>query len=226
MAVALAFEREGGVRKLVPTPSLLQTFLVGQVGNLRPIGNRPVNNSESYTRRITNPPQVTNLPRLKSDAQAELHLACLESVGAGRLICYDSPGGRAVDVHGRVGRLKMIQEIRKLKHQSCADPLPDSNVLSDGRVQVPGWEPADYACSAVRRIETQDRTPELRADRVRVGEHIDARSAPGRIAVEAAAAGNRDIVVRRVAAGEGRDQNGVLIGLVAVPVNFPERSCV
>src|SRR5258708_6726970 len=27
MAVALAFEREGGVRKLVPTPSLLQTFL-------------------------------------------------------------------------------------------------------------------------------------------------------------------------------------------------------
>src|SRR5258706_9592083 len=42
MAVALAFEREGGVRKLVPTPSLLQTFLVGPVGNLRPIGNRPV----------------------------------------------------------------------------------------------------------------------------------------------------------------------------------------
>jgi len=30
---------------------------VGQVGNLRPIGNRP-----DYEGRITNPPQVTNLP--------------------------------------------------------------------------------------------------------------------------------------------------------------------
>jgi hypothetical protein len=35
---------------------------VGQVGNLRPIGNRPVSNSGINRRRITNPPQVTNLP--------------------------------------------------------------------------------------------------------------------------------------------------------------------
>jgi hypothetical protein len=37
---------------------------VGQVGNLRPIGNRPVNYSEFNARRIANPPQVTNLPHV------------------------------------------------------------------------------------------------------------------------------------------------------------------
>jgi hypothetical protein len=36
----------------------------GQVGNLRPIGNRPVSNSEINRRRIANPPQVTNLPHI------------------------------------------------------------------------------------------------------------------------------------------------------------------
>ena len=36
---------------------------VGQIDNLRPIGNRPVNNNEAYPNRpITNRPQVTNLP--------------------------------------------------------------------------------------------------------------------------------------------------------------------
>jgi hypothetical protein len=38
---------------------------VGQIGNLRPIGNRPVSEySGFHTRRITNPPQVTNLPHM------------------------------------------------------------------------------------------------------------------------------------------------------------------
>ena len=35
---------------------------VGQIGNLRPIGNRPVNNEADPNRPITNRPQVTNLP--------------------------------------------------------------------------------------------------------------------------------------------------------------------
>jgi hypothetical protein len=35
---------------------------VGQIVNLRPIGNRPVNNSEVSDRPIANRPQVTNLP--------------------------------------------------------------------------------------------------------------------------------------------------------------------
>lgn len=39
-------------------------ILVGQVGNLRPIGNRPVEYSANRTGRITNPPQVTNLPHM------------------------------------------------------------------------------------------------------------------------------------------------------------------
>jgi hypothetical protein len=47
------------MRRLKPVP---HTNFVGQVGNLRPIGNRPVSNSVSNTGRITNPPQVTNLP--------------------------------------------------------------------------------------------------------------------------------------------------------------------
>jgi len=37
---------------------------VGQDGILRPIGNRPVSNSGINLRRITNPPQVTNLPHM------------------------------------------------------------------------------------------------------------------------------------------------------------------
>ena len=41
---------------------------VGQVDNLRPIGNRPVNNSEFTTRRITNPPQVINLPHIDQNS--------------------------------------------------------------------------------------------------------------------------------------------------------------
>jgi hypothetical protein len=40
--------------------NLSHTNFVGQVGKLRPIGNRSVSNSGSNTRRITNPPQVTN----------------------------------------------------------------------------------------------------------------------------------------------------------------------
>ena len=92
---------------------------------------------------------------LKPDAEAALHLARLESVGEGRLIRYDSPGGRAVDIHSRVSWLEVIQDVRKLKHQCGADPLPDSNVLGDGRVQVPGWEPADYACSTVRGVKSR-----------------------------------------------------------------------
>jgi len=35
---------------------------VGQIENLRPIGNRPVNNEAYPNRPITNRPQVTNLP--------------------------------------------------------------------------------------------------------------------------------------------------------------------
>ena len=36
---------------------------VGQIGNLQPIGNRPVNNEAYPNRPITNRPQVTNLPQ-------------------------------------------------------------------------------------------------------------------------------------------------------------------
>jgi len=50
----------------------LHTNFVGQVGNLRPIVNRPVNNSEFSGRRITNPPQVTNLPHTISTAPRSL----------------------------------------------------------------------------------------------------------------------------------------------------------
>jgi hypothetical protein len=42
--------------------NLSHTNFVGQDGILRPIGNRPVSNSGSNTRPITNLPQVTNLP--------------------------------------------------------------------------------------------------------------------------------------------------------------------
>jgi len=38
---------------------------VGQVGNLRRIGNPPVNDSGINLRPITNRPQVTNLPHTK-----------------------------------------------------------------------------------------------------------------------------------------------------------------
>ncbi len=38
-------------------------YFVGQDGILRPIGNRPYNFLHS-SRRITNPPQVTNLPHM------------------------------------------------------------------------------------------------------------------------------------------------------------------
>jgi hypothetical protein len=43
-------------------PPFLGDDDVGQVGNLLPIGNRPVNSEFQLTRRIANPPQVTNLP--------------------------------------------------------------------------------------------------------------------------------------------------------------------
>ena len=46
---------------------------MGQVGNLRPIGIRPLNNSEFIYGPITNRPQITNLP----------HKWCL-SAGRGR----------------------------------------------------------------------------------------------------------------------------------------------
>jgi hypothetical protein len=41
--------------------TLIRNF-VGQIGNLRPIGNRPVNNEAYPNGPITNRPQVTNLP--------------------------------------------------------------------------------------------------------------------------------------------------------------------
>jgi len=41
------------------------TFFVGQVGNLRRIGNPPGVNPEITYRPITNRPQVTNLPHTK-----------------------------------------------------------------------------------------------------------------------------------------------------------------
>ncbi len=41
--------------------TLIRNF-VGQIDNLRPIGNRPVNNEAYPNRPITNRPQVTNLP--------------------------------------------------------------------------------------------------------------------------------------------------------------------
>src|SRR5260221_9861011 len=99
-------------------------------------------------------------------------------------------------------------------------------VLGDGCVQVQGGDPGDGARPAVGGVDPEDGTRKWRENRVRVGEHVDAGPAPGRIPVEAATARNRDIIVRRVAAGEGRDQNSILISLVAVPVNLPERLCV
>jgi hypothetical protein len=41
---------------------IFPVYFVGQDGILPPIGNRPDNFSGFRTRRITNPPQVTNLP--------------------------------------------------------------------------------------------------------------------------------------------------------------------
>ena len=41
---------------------MLPHYIVGQDGILRPIGNRPVKIFLIQNRRITNPPQVTNLP--------------------------------------------------------------------------------------------------------------------------------------------------------------------
>jgi len=56
---------------------------VGQVGNLRPIGNRPYN-FLPQPRRITNPPQVANLPHMirinLRPSRAVLHPGLVESI--------------------------------------------------------------------------------------------------------------------------------------------------
>ncbi len=49
-------------------------YFVGQDGILRPIGNRPYNFLHS-SRRITNPPQVTNLPHMTESICGEPHCA-------------------------------------------------------------------------------------------------------------------------------------------------------
>jgi len=40
------------------------SILVGQIGNLRPIGNRPIRRCFIIDGPITNRPQVTNLPHI------------------------------------------------------------------------------------------------------------------------------------------------------------------
>ena len=51
-----------------PDPSVrvrkAQVAVVGQVVNLRPIVNRPLAASAKPPRRVTNPPQVDNLPHV------------------------------------------------------------------------------------------------------------------------------------------------------------------
>jgi hypothetical protein len=44
---------------------ICEMFDVGQVGNLRPIGNRPAARNASPFGPITNQPQITNLPHTK-----------------------------------------------------------------------------------------------------------------------------------------------------------------
>jgi len=70
--------------------TLIADNLVGQVGNLRPIGNRPVSNSGSNTRRITDPPQDPILRHIRmSILQGRLKAGCRQgclpySEGTGR----------------------------------------------------------------------------------------------------------------------------------------------
>ncbi len=57
--------------------TLIVDNLVGQVGNLRPMGDRPVSNSGSNTRRITNPPQDAILRHIRmSKLQGRLKAGC------------------------------------------------------------------------------------------------------------------------------------------------------
>src|SRR6202011_4306697 len=84
--------------------------------------------------------QKQGTSRLEPDAQTKLHLARLQSVGAGGLIRHHAPSLRAIDVHYRVGRLKVIQEVRELNDQRRPYPLRCTNLLGDRGVQVPRRE--------------------------------------------------------------------------------------
>src|SRR6266481_3839248 len=101
----------------------------------------------------------------ESNPQPEFHLPRLQATSARGLIGDYSPSLRAVDVHARVVGLKVIQEIRELKHQRGADPFRGANLLRNGGIQVPGGEAADHAGSAVSGIQSENGAPELRANR-------------------------------------------------------------
>ena len=47
-------------------------FRVGQIGNLRPIGNRPVGLDASLDGPIANRPQVTNLPHIRKTQMSKV----------------------------------------------------------------------------------------------------------------------------------------------------------
>src|SRR5262249_2981246 len=117
----------------------------------------------------------------------------------------------------------MVQQVRKLNDERGADAFGGADLLGDGGVQIPCGEAADDTGAAVGGVQAEDWPAELCADGVGIGKQIYAASTPGRIAVEAAAGRDTDVVVRRVAAREVRQRYGVLIGGVAVSVNLAKR---
>lgn len=84
---------------------------------------------------------------LETDTQAELKLARPWIVS---VVGNHTERGRAVDIHGRIRRLEVVQDVGELEHQRYSYLFSDLDLLRKAHLEVPGRETANDAGAAQR----------------------------------------------------------------------------
>src|ERR1700694_28838 len=110
---------------------------------------------------------------LETQAEAELNRPVLRAVRSDVLVVDYTKGACRINVDisistvGTTGVLRheMVENVNELERERRAEPFFDSEVLGDGRIQIPELEAANYASTAGVRILTEHRPAEFVVDR-------------------------------------------------------------
>src|SRR2546430_10527006 len=92
----------------------------------------------------------------------------------------------------------MVQQVDEFEVELSANALAELDGLAYGQIHVPDWEAAQRVARTA--VAPDDHRAETLVGRLRVGEHINSRTAAGGVADAAGGTSRNDVGVSRVSA--------------------------